>query len=91
MPHVTHNPDPQVFVLLCMCVCVCVCVQYVHSYKSALSVLYSISMWLVYAEGVSFGTLQGWLIPEHGWLEARGGSGGEGGVAGQGQWIPESG
>lgn len=33
------------------------------------------------AEGVSSGTLQGWLIPEHGWLQARGGSGGVSGQA----------
>lgn len=36
------------------------------------------------AEGVSFGTLQGCLIPEHGWLEERGGSGGERGGVGKG-------
>lgn len=44
----------------------------------------SVCGWSI-AEGVSFGTLQGWLIPEHGWLEARGGSGGEGAGVGQGQ------
>lgn len=27
VPHVTHNPDPQVFVLLCVCVCVQVALQ----------------------------------------------------------------
>lgn len=59
----------------------CMCVQRVHCKDQPTSQHYlhctvSVCGWSV-AERVSFGTLQGWLIPEHGWLEARGGSVGE--------------
>lgn len=55
--------------------------------KAVLYQHYALSVygWSV-AGGVSFGTLQEWLIPEHGWVKEE--EGGEGGRVGQGQYIP---